>query len=70
MLSEEEIDDTFKTLFSKLAGEVCQGLAGVVGWEPVCEGGEPSRCCISSSLGHGDQRQGAADHLEQDNQQT
>lgn len=28
VLSEEEIDDTFKTLFSKLAGEVCQGLWG------------------------------------------
>lgn len=30
VLSEEEIDDNFKTLFSKLAGDVRQGLVGMV----------------------------------------
>lgn len=32
VLSEEEIDDNFKALFSKLAGDVRQGLAGMVRW--------------------------------------
>lgn len=32
VLSEEEIDDNFKTLFSKLAGDVRQGLSGMVRW--------------------------------------
>lgn len=71
VLSEEEIDASFKTLFRQLAGEV-----GWVGWgEGLWGSGGQSFPRVGGAIlclppGHGDQRQGAADHSEQDHQQT
>lgn len=66
VLSEEEIDENFKALFRQLAGEVGWGLGAGGGWGTLSR----ASAILALSLGPGDQRQGAADHPEQNHQQT